>query len=431
MKKTPLIFYGWFIVGAGMISYTLGYGARYSFSVMFPTLLEEFRWPRDVTAAMLSFHFLFYGLMSPVAGHLADRIGPRKTMVFGTMILALGLVLAGKGDQLWHFYLGYGVLTGAGLCLMGAVPFTSVIRNWFEIKRGLAFSLLFFGAGGAYACYPAVAFLINRFGWRNTFLVEAAVVAGIMLPIIIFIIRYHPREKGLKADGALTALNVQGKADAENHAVVDQAWISIDWTLSRAFKTRRFWVLCLSTFTLWGVAQHILVTHHVAFAIDTGYSRIYASAVLSLFGVMFAFGSLAAFISDRIGRESTYTIGCMIAISGIMILILTRDTSRPWMLYYYAVTSGFGLGMTSPIIPATITDIFQGPKVGVIIGFIWFCFAVGGTIGPWLGGWLFELKGNYIFAYVMAIVLVASSCAAIWLASPRKVRQVAGRVRSG
>lgn len=145
MKKRPIIFYGWYIVAAGVISYALGYGARYSFSVIFPSLLEEFQWSRDITAGMLSVHLLVYGLAAPVAGHLADRVGPRKTMALGTLVLCMGLAASGLGNRLWHFYLTFGVLTGAGLCLIGSVPFTAVIRNWFEKRRGLAFSILFLG----------------------------------------------------------------------------------------------------------------------------------------------------------------------------------------------------------------------------------------------------------------------------------------------
>jgi len=151
---------------------------------------------------------------------------------------------------------------------------------------------------------------------------------------------------------------------------------------------------------------------------------MYASSVLSLFGFMFAFGSLAALVSDRIGREMTFTIGIVFIVSGISVLAFIRDTSHPWMLYYYAVTVGFGLGMTTPTIPASITDIFQGPKVGTVIGFIWFCFAMGGAIGPWLGGRLFEITKSYMIAFLVAITLSIVSCAAIWLAAPRKLRPV-------
>ncbi len=402
----------------------LGYGARYSFSVLFPALLEEFDWPRDTTAAMLSVHILVYGFVAPVTGHFVDRIGPRKTMVFGTTLLSLGLALSRWASEPWHFYFSFGVLTGAGLCLTGSVSFTTVLRNWFERKRGLAFSIMFFGTGGAFALYPAIAFLINRVGWRNTFVVEAIIISGVILPLIILLVRYHPREKGLVQDCALEDGKASRVALMDGSRITDRAWIATDWTLLKAAKTVRFWLLCLTTFSLWGIVQHIMVAHHVAYAIDVNFTRTYASSVLSLFGIMFAFGSLAGLVSDRIGREPTLTIGAVIGISGILVLMLMKDTSQPWMLHYYAIAFGFSLGMTAPTIAASVTDIFQGAKVGAIIGFIWFSFAVGGAIGPWLGGWIFELTNTYLAAFIIAMTLYALGCAAIWWAAPRKVRHV-------
>jgi MFS family permease len=379
---------------------------------------------------MLSVHLLVYGFVAPLAGNLIDRIGPRKTMVFGTILLSLGLILSGWGNKPWHFYLSFGVLSGAGLCLIGAVVFTTILRNWFERKRGLAFSLLFFGAGSAFAWYPAIAFLIERVSWQNTFIIEGVVLCGLMLPLIILIIRYHPREKGLVADGVTSTNGKPIPSDTVGTQIVDHAWAATNWTLPNAIKTRRFWLLCLSTFSMWGITQHIMIAHHVAFAIDLGYSKMYASSVLSLFGIFFAFGSLAAFMSDRIGRESTMTISAIIGISGIFVLMFMKNTSDSWMLYYYAITFGLGNGLAAPTIPATLTDIFQGPRVGATIGFVWFSFAIGGAIGPWLGGWIFELAQDYEMAFLVAMGWYAVSAAAIWGASPRKVRRVPGQARS-
>lgn len=429
MEKRPLIFHGWLIVAVAMVAHALGYGSRYSFAVIFPSLLEAFQWPRDITAAMLSFHLLVYGFVAPAAGGLVDRMGPRKTMALGTIVLALGLALSGQGTEVWHFYVTFGALTGGGLCLIGAVPFTTVLRNWFERKRGLAFSLMFAGTGGAFACYPGIAFLIKSVDWRNTFLIEAVIVAGSMLPLIFLIVRYHPRDKGLIPDGASEAQRRSSTGEKDDLRVKDRAWAAKDWTLPMAVKTSRFWLLCFSTFSIWGISHHILVTHHVAFAIDVGYSKIYTSSVLSLFGILYACGSLASAVSDRIGRELTLTISTTIGVSGLFALTIMEDTSQPWMLYYYAITYGFGFGTAAPIIAASTTDIFQGPKVGTTIGFIWFSFAVGGSIGPWLGGWIFEFAGNYLAAFILAIVLYVLGCATIWWAAPRKVRLVPGRSR--
>ena len=427
MKKRPFIFHGWLVVGAGIVAHALGYGSRYSFAVIFPSLLGEFQWPRDITAAMLSFHLLVYGFIAPVAGDLVDRIGPRKTMAFGTTLLALGLAVSGRGNEPWHFYVSFGVLTGAGLCLIGSVPFTTVVRNWFERRRGLAFSVMFSGTGGGLAFYPVIAFLINRITWRGTFVAEAIVITGVMLPLIFFIVRYHPREKGLVIDGVSETEGNGLTGEKVAPHITDQAWAALNWTILKAAKTSRFWLLCLSTFSVWGIAEHVLFTHHFAFAIDLGYSSFYASSVLSLFGILFAFGSLAGLISDRIGREVTMTIATIISISGIVVLTLMKDTSRPWMLYYYAIAGGLGFGITAPTIAASATDIFQGPKVGATIGFIWFSFAIGGAIGPWLGGWIFEITNSYLVAFILAAVLYAVACAAVWWTAPRKVRLVPGR----
>jgi MFS family permease len=424
-KKSGGIFYGWYIAIAGLILGALAYGARYSFAVVFPSLLEEFKWPRDTTAAMLSIHILLYGIFAPVAGYLADRTDPRKTMVMGTVIVAAGLALSSWGSTPGYFYLTFGVLFGVGLSFIGSVPFTTLIQNWFEKKRGLAFSIIFFGNGVAFGMYPATAWLIDLVGWRDAFLVEGLVLPAVLIPLILFVVRYHPRDKGLLRDGRSAEDDSPSGPVRKQMRIMDPAWATVDWTLAKAVRTKRFWLLSLTTFSLWGVMQHIMAAHHVAFAVDAGYSKMYASSVLSLFGIISAFASFAGLISDRIGREITLTIGTVLGISGIIVLMLIRDASHPWMLYYYTISLGIGRGLFSPTLAAAITDIFQGPRVGSIMGAIWLCFSLGGAIGPWLGGWLFELSGNYMGAFSVAIALFALACAAIWLAAPRKVRRVA------
>lgn len=428
MAKRSVIFYGWFIVAAGILIEAVGYGSRYSFSVIFPSLLKEFGWPRDTTALILSANMLFYGLTAPLAGALVDRIGPRKTMGFGIFLLILGLALSRFASASWHFYLSFGLLSGTGLCLTGAVPLTTIIRNWFEKYRGTALSLTYFGSGGAYITYPAIAFFIATLGWRNTFLLEAAALAVVFVPIVVFIIRYHPREKGLSRDGITETVSSNQVKIADRR--VDRAWTDIEWTLSKAVKTLRFWMLCLMAFALWGIVQQILSAHHIAFAEDMGYSEMYASSVLSLFGIALSLGCLSGLISDRIGRETATVIATIIGISGIVALLFIRDASQPWMLYYYAIATAFGIGMTFPLIGAAVTDVFQGPKAGALIGFVWFSFAVGGTIGPWLGGWIFETTGSYTPAFFVCIGMFMLGCVAMWVAAPRKVRLVPGRAKA-
>ncbi len=232
-SKRSRIFYDWYIAVAGLICGALAYGARYSFAVIFPSLLEEFKWPRDTTALMMSIHMFVYGIFAPVVGYMADRTGPRKTMALGTVILSFDLALSRWGNQPAHFYLTFGVLSGIGLCFIGSVPFTILIQNWFEKKRGLAFSIIFFGNGVAFGLYPVIAWLIPYIGWRNVFLVQGLALPGLLIPLILFVVRHHPGDKGLLRDGSLIEYDPVSTPARKEMRIMDPTWAAVDWTISK------------------------------------------------------------------------------------------------------------------------------------------------------------------------------------------------------
>lgn len=421
--EAPRIFYGWWIVAAGTVTYALGYGARYGFAVIFPSLVDEFGWSRDTTATVLSSHMLVYGLVAPVVGGLVDRLGARFTMGLGALILGLGLALSALGQSPWHFWLSFGLMFGTGLCLVGAVPFAMVLRNWFEKRRGLAFSLLYLGSGGSYAWYPAVAWAIENWGWRNAFLGEGILLTGVILPLLMLVVRQRPEDRGLLKDGAHAFSGPEIPLAQPGQEALPRPPRSLpDWTLGKALKARSFWLMCLAAFSLWGMMQHILMAHNVAFAVDMGIPRMRVSSILSLVGVAYLAGALLAPISDRIGREATITLAGVAGCCGVLALVLIRQGSWEGLLYIHALAFGFGNGLGSPTIAAAVTDLFQGPRVGPVIGSIWLCFAVGGCIGPWLGGWVFEVTGNYRWAFLMAMVWYGIACLAVWGAAPRRAK---------
>ncbi len=427
-SRRPRIFFGWYIVFAGLLIQGLAYGGRYSFSVFFPTLLDQFHWPRDLTAAILSAHMLFYGLTAPLAGWVVDRLGNRWTMVVGTAGLASGLVLSGLGSEKWHFFLAYGVLTGVGLCLLGSVPLTMIIRNWFERRRGTAISLIYLGSALSYGCYPVVTWLIDGLGWRGAFAAEGIIILVLFLPLIFKVLYYHPSMKGLEKDGLDQQPASDHLRELEERRVVDKQWAATDWTLTQAIRTGRFWLCALLTFAMWGVPHHMLLTHHLAFALDLGFERHHAATILFFNGVFYGVGTLGSLFSDRFGREWVISLGTGFLLASIGALFLISRPDQDGMLFFYAAAEGLGYGICTPIVAAVMTDIFQGPRVGVVLGCLWFSFAMGGALGPWLGGWLYELLGGYGLAFGVAALLFAVGCLATWWAAPRKIRLVPGRI---
>jgi len=211
--------------------------------------------------------------------------------------------------------------------------------------------------------------------------------------------------------------------------ILDKEWASTEWTLGKALKTYRFWALFFIMFGL-SISFTILFTHQVAHMVDIGFTPTFGATILVVFAIASVSGRFGGAVSDRIGREVTYTIGTLGVLFGILMLTLANDTSDAWMIYTYAIFYGFFAGSNAPTYAAAAADLFHGRNFGFIIGSVDIGFGLGATIGPWLGGYIFDVTGSYIPAFITSIVTVSIACVSIWIASPRKVRLVAGRASS-
>ena len=108
----------------------------------------------------------------------------------------------------------------------------------------------------------------------------------------------------------------------------------------------------------------------------------------------------------------------------MVVLLLVKDTSQPWLLYLYATCFGFGAGLCSPTIFAGVADIFHGQHYGAIAGLTLTGLGIGGVIGPWLGGYIYDISGSYFNAFVFAIGCFMASAIAFWFAAPRKAAKL-------
>jgi len=201
LKKRQGIFYGWVVLSVALITIVLGYGIRNTFSVFYPTIVEEFGWGRAETALMFSIAIIIYGLMAPVAGSLVDRFDARFVISAGACIVGGGIALCSLATTQWHFYLLYGGVVAAGLSLMGWTPFTAIISNWFVKKRGLVFGILTAGFGGSLILAPIAQFLISSFGWQTAYVIIGISSIAITVPLCSILVRRSPRDKGLFPDG--------------------------------------------------------------------------------------------------------------------------------------------------------------------------------------------------------------------------------------
>jgi MFS family permease len=419
-------FFGWVIVAIVFVTMGVAVNARTAFSLLFPPILDEFGWDRGMTAGAFSFGFVVSAIMSPSLGRLMDRRGPLVVNELGVILIGSGLLLATLVQQPWQLYATLGMLVGGGSVCLGYTGQGLFLPNWFVRRRGLAMSLAFSGVGiGSIILLPWLQSMIERAGWRSACLALGCVVLVVLLPLNL-LVRRRPEDIGLAPDGDSTShVATAGRAAAN---VVDQDWVAVDWTLGRAMRTSRFWWVAVGYFCALFVWYAVQV-HQTKYLVEIGFSPAVAAWALggvSLAGIP---GQIAlGYLSDRIGREFVWAVGSLGFALTCLLLLLLRDTpSLPLLYLMVAVQGALGYGVTS-VIGAIPAEIFQGRHYGTIFGTLMLASIGGGAVGPWMTGALHDLTGSYVTAFWISIVGSLLSAVAIWLAAPRKVRAVAGRV---
>jgi MFS family permease len=408
VRLRSLSFFGWAIVAITSVAMMLIYGVRHSFSIFFPSILDEYGWARGETALMFSLNILMYGCTAPLAGILADRWKPRRTMVIGVLLLGASISACAFAQSLIQFYFLFGLCVPVGMALCGWPLLGPALANWFIKKRGLALGLSQAGLGLSFVYGIFVRFTINWFGWRPAYVVVGVTLVLLLLPLYVLVFVFKPEEKGLRAYGAkepANRLDIKAPLKEPTLAVI---------------KNHRVWLLALSNLFYWGLGNYTVLGHQIKFVEDFGFSGIFAASVFGLFGVFMFFGQLCSTLSDLIGREAIVTVANALAVLGLVALLCVSPGSGVWLLYVYAISFGLASGLFTPTIFAGAADIFYGRSLGTVGGLILMGMGVGAAFGPWLGGLIYDALGSYKFAFIMCMASFVMSCLSFILAAPRK-----------
>jgi MFS family permease len=415
-------YYGWVIIGVAFVTMAVAVTARTSFSLLMPPLIDEFGWDRGLAAGAFSFGFLVSAIVSPISGRVMDRRGPRIVIESGVVLVALGLFIAPFIRSAWHLYLTLGVAVGAGANLMSFTAHSQFLPNWFVRRRALAISIAFAGVGaGAITLLPWLQSIIEHDGWRAACVTMGLIVLLVLGPLNL-LVRRSPQSMGLLPDGERQeAVGATGKRRSLD--VVDAAW-----TLPRAARTARFWWIAVGFFCAL-FAWYAVQVHQTKYLIEIGFDPITAAWGLGIVSAVGIPGQIAlGALSDRIGREWVWTIGCAGFAICYAALIALEHTPSPTLLWLMVLSQGgLGYALTSVMGPIVV-EIFEGPRFGSIFGTITVASIGGGAAGPLIAGVLHDATGSYRLAFVASIGCCIVSAIAIWLAGPRQIRVVPGRV---
>ena len=387
------------LVIAGAASLTFGFirGLHTSFGVFFVALLDTFHWSRGVTAGLQTANLVTDAIVSPFIGRLTDRLGPRRVVAAGSIVLATGLVLCSGVRTAWELYLYFGVVVSLGFATAGVIPHVVVVSEWFPSRRGLILGIVYGAVGvGTLVLSPLSQWLISLWGWPRVFQALAATILIVIIPLVWSTYRPSPQSER-------EAAGVRGGAAPG------------EWSTSLALRSIQFWSLFVSRM-LGSVGTMLIVTHQVAHVVDIGYSHIWAAGVFGVMAFVSAGGRVAfGYLADAFTKTTAYTLNIACACVGVLALTLATDTSQPWLLYVYVGGFGIAFGSRAVILSAITADIFAGKGFGTIFGFSVMSVGVGGGLGAWLGGALHDLTGDYFASFTVANSLLLVSVLAVWL----------------
>ena len=368
-----------------MVTQMMYLGLFFTFGVLFPEFEKEFGWSRAQISGASSTMFIVMGVLGIAMGRVNDQIGPRILLTASTVVFALGFILMSRMTALWHLYLFYGLLCGLGVAAHDVVVLSTVAR-WFTRGRGLMSGLVKTGAGIGQLIVPLfAAFFILRHGWRDATMV-VGLVALIVMVIAAQVVRRDPKSLGLRPWG-------DDQKEVAND-VTQEAGLD----LKQAVRTRQFWLISMAKLADWYCLFTIII-HVVPHGIDQGLEPATAAIVLSVIGGCSILGRLilgAGF--DYLGTKRSLLIAFALLFLSVVFLQLLSD---PRWLFVFAFVYGIGHGGFFAIASPSVAEYFGTRSHGVIFGIVMFTGSIGGTLGPWLSGWLYDSTGTYDIAFLL------------------------------
>ncbi len=408
------IYYGWYIVAACFSLCFLFAGAGfYSFSIFIKPIESEFGWSRSAISLTMSIYLIVGGLMGPVFGRLIQKYGPKKVMGISAVFAGACFMLVSLTQSLWYFYAVYALLA-VSVCGMGIIPVSSLLASWFDKRRGTAIGISMVGiSAGGLILTPFVGWITAILGWKAAFLCIGLIVWIVALPVIHFVIKEKPVDLS-----AVFNKNLGQPQDREG-TIEPTFDMGRDLPAKMVFRSRAFWCIFFSFF-LTPFAQMGVLQHQVPIIMDTGVSEAMAAGAL---GVTAGVGGLGKLSFGRLSEIWPFHYVVLLCFGlqalAVMVLLYTQTITMVWI---YAVVFGFAMGGVVVLMPLVVVHYWGLTSYSVLLGVIWVANALGGSLGTYMSGLIYDHLGNYQYALYLFIVAYATSIVVFFMSGkPQKM----------
>ncbi len=388
------------LILAGIIA-GISFGVRTGFGLFLGPITLDFGFGRETFALSIAIQNLVWGIVQPFTGAIADRYGPFRTIVLGTIFYAAGMVLLAYSTTAGMFHLSVGVLVGVGLSGTGTgILMPAAAKLFPENRRSWVLGVVgATGSLGHFMFVPTGQALIESFGWSSSALIIGVFII-IMIPLGLVFLKTPTVETSTQ--------QVAG---------------SISGAMAEAFSHPSFWLLCIGFFVC-GFHVIYIATHLPIFVVDMGFSAqtgAWALAVVGLANVVggYTAGVLGGKYSKKYLLSFLY-LGRAVIMAGIVLLPPSEI-----LVYGFAVAMGAFWLSTVPLTTGLVADLYGTRYMTTLFGIVFFFHQIGGFLGGWLGGYIYDLVGSYDIVWWISVALGLMSAIVHWPIRPLPEKRLA------
>jgi len=372
--RTPLL-----IIGFGCLISLMSFGPRSSLGFFLTPMSVANHWGRDVFALALALQNLLWGIGQPLAGIIADRFGTGRVLCMGVVMYAAGLALMSHATSAPVLDVSAGALIGFGL---SGTSFMIVLAAFGKLlppawhSRAFGFGTAA-GSFGQFLYSPVAVVLMDRFGWQQTLTIFAVCMLAV-LPFSLALVTPAP----------------QGSREAAPQ--------SLRQALGEAFAHRSYVLLMLGFFTC-GFQLAFITVHLPAYLVDRGLSATVGGWTIATIGLFNIVGSVTAgWLGDRMPKR--YLLSFIYFVRAAAILVFISLPVTPFSCIAFGAIMGLMWLSTVPPTNGIIAVMFGTRWLATLAGFAFFSHQVGGFLGVWLGGIVFDRTGSYDPVWWLAIL---------------------------
>ena len=406
-------FYGWLIVAITMVAGFLAAGvSNITMAVVLKPISEDLGWSRALTAAAITVGACLGGLLSPLFGPIADRLGPRLLLPAGAALVGLLAFGVSLSTEPWQFYVTFvpaRALTEFLLC--GMIAFTTA-ANWFYLKRPRVMGLVALSTPLGSAVLSLVyQFFVLRYGWRSAFLaLGVALWVFVVTPGLIFL-RRRPEDLGLHPDGLATPPSRQ--TESMDIYSAGSATAERSWSRAEAVHSSTLWLLVSSAF-LAAIGTGGVAFHTAAYFTDVRIAPTIAAGAVSVMALSGAFGNgLWGALAERLHprRLSVATMIVSAASVGLLMQVSTAGAA-----YLFALLFGLNARGAGVLMQILIARYFGRGSFGAISSVLDPFHKGGLGLGALLAGIVFDYAGSYRPVFMIFLLSYLLSALLIFLA---------------